>query len=63
MENKNSLITVCDNVGFFFVNVLNTKTLKAIRELSQSMKLNNFVVHGFCSTIDDSHFVKIDNKF
>ncbi|MBY0292203.1 MAG: hypothetical protein K2W92_02810 [Alphaproteobacteria bacterium] len=62
MKNQNLLITVCENVGFFFVNVLDSKTLRAIKEMVQSMKLENFVVHGFVSAIDDSHFIKIENK-
>lgn len=62
MKSQNLLITVCENVGFFFVRVLDSRTLKSIKELVQSMKLDSFVIHGYVSAIDDSHFIKIETK-
>lgn len=48
--------------GFFFVPVLNLKTLTKIEVIAENHHFTDFVIHGYTSTIVDKHFEQIEKK-
>ncbi|WP_175888174.1 hypothetical protein [Burkholderia contaminans] len=51
-----------EGTAFFFVKVLTTSILKDIKLLCNKLGLSNFVIQGYISTVEDSHFVKVEKK-
>ena len=62
MNDKNKLVAISENIGFFFVRVLNAKELREIKSTALNLGMSDYVIHGFLSCINDSHFIKIEAK-
>ncbi|AQQ43260.1 hypothetical protein [Burkholderia cenocepacia] len=60
--NNNYFIGEDEGTAFFFVRVLTTSILSEIKAICTKLGFVNFVIQGFISTIEDSHFVRVENK-
>lgn len=60
--NNNYFIAEDEGIAFFFVRVLTTSILSEIKAICTKLGFVNFVIQGFISTVEDSHFVRVENK-
>ncbi|MBU9434182.1 hypothetical protein QZN08_13345 [Burkholderia multivorans] len=60
--NNNYFIAEDQGTAFFFVRVLTTSILTEIKAICSKFGFINFVIQGFITTIEDSHFVKVEVK-
>lgn len=51
-----------EGTAFFFVKILTTAILNEIKSICNKLGFSNFVIQGYLSTVEDSHFSKIDKK-
>ncbi|WP_205191450.1 hypothetical protein [Burkholderia sp. LMG 13014] len=51
-----------EGTAFFFVRVLTSSILTEIKAICSRLGFINFVIQGFISNIEDSHFVKVEAK-
>lgn len=66
VEYKGKLIVIekeqDEGTAFFFVRVLTKSILTEIKAICTKLGFANFIIQGFISNIEDSHFVKVENK-
>lgn len=60
--NNNYFIAEDEGTAFFFVRVLTTSILSEIKAICTKLGFANFIIQGFISTVEDSHFVKVEVK-
>lgn len=51
-----------EGTAFFFVKVLTSAILREIKSICVKLGLSSFVIQGYISTVEDSHFVKVEKK-
>lgn len=59
---NNYFIAEDEGTAFFFVRVLTKSILTEIKSICSKLGFINFVIQGFISTVEDSHFVKVEVK-
>ncbi|ANJ73079.1 MULTISPECIES: hypothetical protein [Burkholderiaceae] len=60
--NNQYFIAEDEGTAFFFVRVLTKSILTEIKAICTKLGFANFIIQGFISNIEDSHFVKVENK-
>ncbi|CAD9227896.1 conserved hypothetical protein [Burkholderia cenocepacia] len=60
--NSNYFIAEDEGTAFFFVRVLTKSILTEIKAICSKLGFVNFVIQGFISNIEDSHFVRVEVK-
>lgn len=49
--------------AYFFVEVLNTKILAQIKDICCKLGFKDYLVHGYRSSVEDTHFLKLEQRF